>query len=229
MTATGLQVIGSKMKDVNYYFSVAGTFAALIPLLIGLIGFKYFDKQSKFFYFFIVFNFINDLSGYLIYTYVTNQKDWFNIQDAFYILIESCLCLLFLAATYTKTNKLYKPILWGVILLTILWIQQFIINENKFNQSILFDSVRSLMISILSAYGLLLWVEKGEAVKTMHPFWFLAGLFFYFFCGTFLFLFFESAITKVIKPANSIINILAYLSFAIGFLSLNRSVRRTQV
>lgn len=229
MTATGHQANGSNMNTINYFFSVIGTFAALIPLLIGLLGYRYYTSVAKFFYFFIVFNFINDFFGYLIYTYVTQDKHWFNIQDAFYILIESCLCLVYLAAVFTKSSILHKPILWSIILLIILWLQQYLTPELEFSHSLLFDSVRSLMISILSAYGLLLWVEKGEAVKTMHTFWFLAGLFFYFFCGTFLFLFFESEITKVIKPANSIINILAYISFSIGFVWLNRGIKKKSI
>ena len=107
--------------------------------------------------------------------------------------------------------------------------QQYLTPDLQFNQSLLFDSIRSLLISMLTAYGILVLVEKVETEKTLHLFWFLAGLFFYFFYGTFLFVFFESRITKLIKPANSLVNIIAYLSFAVGFVSLNRSVRRTQL
>lgn len=212
--------------EIHYSLSTISTIAGLIPFAVGLLGVNKYAAKYKLFYFFVLASFLNDFSGFIMFTYFIKHKDLvYDVKDALYILVETLLSLTFLAMIYKKGGVLQICIYVFILLITCVWVQQYLLSDMLFKQSIIYDCFRSLIISMLAAYSLILWVEKDNAQKVIHEFWFLAGMFFYFFCGIFLFLFFESQITKLVKPAHDIINIITCLVLAFGFALLNKSVK----
>jgi hypothetical protein len=126
-------------------------------------------------------------------------------------------------------TKKGRPLLLIASLFSLaMWILCFVILQSGPGQNwydSLFDSSTSAMLAIIAAYFLLQMTKDQEKLESQPRFWFLLGIFLYFFCSNFIFSFVSSDIVRRIWIIPITMNITTYLIFSVGLL---QSIKRAK-
>lgn len=205
------------IMDYYHFFAYAGTAFEFIPVIAGIIVFKNAKTKYRLFLFYLLLGFLIDLPK----AFITSDHllRWMN---NIYSLIETPLLLWFIGQCIS--NKTIKAYVFPAMLLTVIfWFYCHFIHESSvLNYSMLLDVTTSVLISAAAAYALLLMTQEETNITALPDFWFMAGLFFYFFIAGFLFSFLESELLKKIWFIHNILSMLAFLVFVKAFLTVNK-------
>lgn len=213
----------TSIETITYCSKVATTFYPLLPLFIAASIFKKMELAYRVFAAFIMASCLADLAGFFI-NYNTPTYDHLKeLKYALYSLFDAMLPLLFLWVINNKRPKLRKRIAVNAIILLLIWCYGYLYNNPKLESSNLFDFSYCIVNSILAANGLLLLAEEAGELKHLQDFWFLSGLFFYFFCANFMMALISTTIGKELWVLHNIVALISYGLFTKGFLVLRKS------
>jgi len=206
------------MFDFKKLLEDISTYAILIPILTGLIVYRSSSKEIKFLLFFLIWGFIVDSPR----DYILNQR--FNIWAYnIYAFTETMFMLWFLEKCSNKwLSDIIKVLFIIMFLLWFAYYFVFVFQIFELNYNDLFDSISAIIISSISAVCLLEMTKRSERITILPAFWFLSGIFFYFFCANFIFGFLQTDFVKQIWFIHNIINILTYFIFTKAFLVVGK-------
>lgn len=197
------------------------TFSVLIPITAGVIRFSFLNRALKFFILYLVIGFLKDASEPIINNSLINQIT-FNLYSLFEFLF--LVWFLMQLSAVSKVKTIYRYIL---LVLIPFWMYAHYRAAGSLNittYSALFDSVSAIVISFIAAFELLELTKKGINLTQQYAFWFVTGIFFYFFCCNFLFGFLEMDFLRSIWFLHNIICIITYLVITKGFLCVREKV-----
>ncbi len=201
--------------DFNLFIRYASSFAILIPVITGLWNYRRQGVNSKYFIYFLLAGFIADqLHPPIVGDFA---RVWvFNL----YVLFEVVFLIWFIRriSKNIEAEKFYRA---GIYIMIGFWLAaHFIFRKEIHGFSSIFSSATAIIISCIAAYELLRITQREENLAALPEFWFLTGIFFYFFCANFLFGFLQSEILTKIWFLHNIINIITYLIYTKGFLCI---------
>jgi hypothetical protein len=191
-----------------------------IPLIIFFIVYKKLEKVQKYFGLFLFWGFLHDLKGLTIEN--SQIKDYLYV---FYVLTEVSFYawFLFRLGQEFDLSKRLKPVFF--ILLVPFWIAAHFVFEDPGDNDIysgLFDGITACVISSLSAYLIFRYTQKNEKLILLPEFWFLSGIFFYFFCNIFIFGIMSKEVAMKAWVIHRIINFTTMICYSVAFLLANR-------
>jgi hypothetical protein len=201
--------------------NLLSTFTVLIPLIIGYLYFFKIDSPARSLVIFISWSFVIDLKRWYI------PSDYFMHLYFLYAFTEVTFFIWFINSLFP--TKKGRPLLLIASLFSLaMWILCFVILQSGPGQNwydSLFDSSTSAMLAIIAAYFLLQMTKDQEKLESQPRFWFLLGIFLYFFCSNFIFSFVSSDIVRRIWIIPITMNITTYLIFSVGLL---QSIKRAK-
>lgn len=201
--------------------NLLSTFTVLIPLVIGYLYFFKIDSPARSLVIFISWSFVIDLKRWYI------PSDYFMHLYFLYAFTEVTFFIWFINSLFP--TKKGRPLLLIASLFSLaMWILCFVILQSGPGQNwydSLFDSSTSAMLAIIAAYFLLQMTKDQEKLESQPRFWFLLGIFLYFFCSNFIFSFVSSDIVRRIWIIPITMNITTYLIFSVGLL---QSIKRAK-
>jgi hypothetical protein len=212
------------IETITYYSKVATTFYPLLPLFIATSILKKMKLAYRVFAAFILVSFLSDLGGFFINYNSPTFDNLKEVKYALYSLFDAMLPLLFLGVINVWRPKLRKIIAVTSIILLLIWCYGYLYNNPTLESSNLFDFSYCIINSILAANGLLLLAEEAGELKHLQDFWFLSGLFFYFFCANFMMALISTTIGKELWVLHNIVALISYALFTKGFLVLRKYV-----
>ncbi|MEN9347361.1 MAG: hypothetical protein RLZZ77_872, partial [Bacteroidota bacterium] len=172
--------------------NLLSTFTVLIPLIIGYLYFFKIDSPARSLVIFISWSFVIDLKRWYI------PSDYFMHLYFLYAFTEVTFFIWFINSLFP--TKKGRPLLLIASLFSLaMWILCFVILQSGPGQNwydSLFDSSTSAMLAIIAAYFLLQMTKDQEKLESQPRFWFLLGIFLYFFCSNFIFSFVSSDIVR---------------------------------
>lgn len=187
-----------------------------IPLVIFLYKYRSLEKAHKYFGLFLFWGFLHDLKGLTIDN--SQLKDYFYV---FYVLTEIAFYgwfLFNLAKDFNISDKLKKSFF---ILLVPFWVASHFILEDPGDGDIysgLFDGITACFISSLAAFLIFKYTQKNIDLFKLPEFWFLSGMFFYFFCSIFIFGIMSKEVAQKAWLIHRIINLSTMICYAVAFL-----------
>lgn len=201
--------------------NLLSTFTVLIPLTIGYVYFFKLDSAIRSLVIFLSWSFVIDLKRWYI------PSDYFMHLYFLYAFTEVTFFIWFINALF-PTKKGRPLLLVASLIALVMWILCFIIlqagpGHNWYDS--LFDSSTSALLAVIAAYFLLQMTKDSEKLESQPRFWFLIGIFLYFFCSNFIFSFVSSDIIRRIWIIPITMNIATYMIFSIGLLQTVKAKR----
>ncbi len=210
----------------SYYpFYYAMLISTLIPIIIGIIGFRRLGPELKILWGLLVISVLVDL-----YTFRRSTVYGVNSQSAhfFYILIEYCVYAF--VFSFWQDKRLIKNMFrYSMIFIVLIGTLRFSSINNAGNFESFFASLTSVLFVIISAYTLfaLQLGDFGSIYKNFR-FWISAGLLLYA-AGSIGFLaFINIHRSTTVWIANVIVNIISYFLYGTGFIfNIREKARNT--
>ncbi|MBL0103727.1 MAG: hypothetical protein IPP51_08210 [Bacteroidetes bacterium] len=200
--------------DLYHLFGYLSTFSTVIPIVFGLIAFRYSLPRHKYFLFFLLLGFLVDCSKPFIHNSQYGQYIYL-----VYALIEPLFLFWYLGRVLGSEKEKIKSVT-RIILIAVfsLWlITLYIVQSKEIKYNPPFDMIVSLGLSVNCVIVLLkMSRDSGELLK-QGDFWFVSGIFFYFFCANFIFGLMDTGLLKQIWFIQNIIGIIGYAILARGF------------
>jgi len=187
-------------------------YSGLIPIFLGLVGYKSSNFHLKAFLFYLIYGCVVDIASDYIYfpNFLFNSFTF--IQVLFYTW--------FLYQVFKQ-----KKLRTAYISLTIFWCLFYLfchiilLNDWRFIKLCSsFDTIAAIITSFIAAAALVNLV-KDELELTNNPvFWFTVAIFIYTFCTYFIFSFVSDiAIREKLWWIHNLANISAYILYAYGY------------
>ncbi|MEO8149061.1 MAG: hypothetical protein ABI723_15555 [Bacteroidia bacterium] len=210
------------LRHVDFDFKVFTIFYALVPIIAGRFVLKETYTIYKAFWWFLLFAFFVDFTSLNIFfiDFEFHQSTQ-SIRYSGYALIETIFYLWFVPGFNRKKIKSYLSV-FLICFSFVLWLITIIINKPEYNLNNIYDGFTSVAISFFAANALLNIAEKGDEIMSS-DFWFLAGIFFYFFCSVFLFLLFGTTLATKLWWVHALIEVAVFSLYLKGFLILRKS------
>lgn len=203
------------------------TYSIFIPLIIGLILFRYLNKPQKILLYLIIFG-----SSVELVSLTTNMQNLW-VYNIFDIVEFTLLMLMFKLIIFeSQLKNIFIPLIITNILIRVLLV--FLDVDSIYNIKSYFTLITNAIIIILSMRELLAISLKGQKLLLQNPlFWILISLLIYF--ATTIFVNFISFLVEAEKLysiyiIHSIANLLANMFFTYAFyqqyknLKLNPSI-----
>ncbi|MBN8576741.1 MAG: hypothetical protein J0L66_07340 [Cytophagales bacterium] len=196
-----------------YYWQVTGTLVAFLPVLAGLLKYPKSEKSIRYFLGYLFIGLLTDLTGW--YCYITQNETTNQYVRHAYDLFEAFFLFWFIA--HTATSKYLRNFFsWALPVVVVFWASRFWISTVP-----MFKSGTQVVIAFGSALAILQMLEQDEQATQRPMLWMWLGTFFYCFSTFFLMGILGTKMAGV-WYAHAIINILAYLIFTVGFLSIRQ-------
>lgn len=213
---------------IEIYSHYIVPFSGIVPLLIGLIYFKYLHKRHKLIFYFTLLSQFTDIICHVLIAY--------HLHDLFVLHIYTIAEFLLLSVYYIYEFA-NRPVLRKIIIITMAMFSIIWLLNPLYQDLSTFDSYASSLESIIiSLMAIAYFVTENEKVdgtlwKNKPANWFNTGILLYFSGSMFLFLF----TNKLMKAPLYIINILwgahatlvliMYALFSVGFITSKREYR----
>jgi hypothetical protein len=211
------------MFDFRRVLENISTYAILIPIIAGFITYRFSSRGIKFLLFFLIWGFVVDVPR----NYIENKE--FNVWAYnFYSLTEIIFMLWFLLK-HSSGILLIKFIKGLLPVMFLFWVTCIFLlqpHNSEIDYSALFDSTSAFIISFIAAFSLLEITKHSESLVILPAFWFLTGIFFYFFCANFIFGFLQTDFLNQIWFLHNIINIITYLIYTKAFLTIGKPAQQ---
>ncbi|MFN0031537.1 MAG: hypothetical protein ACKVOR_05205 [Flavobacteriales bacterium] len=215
------------MNEISYTLVFVGHAVVLFCILYY---WKKLEKVQRWFGLFLVWGFVNDLK--LVFV---DDMLWSDRILAFYVLTEIPFYGWFI---FSMSKGIFpkRLQLWFYVLLLPFWVLCFFVLEdstdNDFYSSI-YDGVSAAFISCIAAWALVKMSEQprwgqGIRLESSPRFWFLGGVFLYFFCSIFIFSIISREVSERAWIVHNVINLLAMLIYSVGFVLAGRG-RKAQL
>ena len=177
--------------------------------------YKKLKRALKFFGLFLVLGFLHDLKGFLI-----EDENINSYLYVLYVLAEVSFYAWFLFTLGDNLIEL-KPIR-KIFFLAIIpfWALSHFILEDSMDHDIysgLYDGITAVFISSISAYIIFQYTRIEKSLWSLPDFWIIGGIFFYFFCNTFIFGVMSKEIADEAWQIHRIINLMTMFCYAYGF------------
>ena len=202
-------------------FRTLSEYSILLPILAGIIIFKKANTLYRLLLFFLIYGFITDLI-------VGNERISYQTRFMifqFYPLIETIVLLWFMLKI-NLDSKLEKACKLMIIVLPLFWIYCHAVSydntEGFKRMHSVYNSTYTLTISIFAGFALLKLSEKNSNLGSLPLFWFLLTIFINCFCNFFIKNLMDASFLKKVWYLTNIINILCYITLAIGYFLIRR-------
>lgn len=202
-------------------FSILSTFLILIPIAVGILNFNKTNELHQFFVFFLCYGFATDFA-ILLKANVFTQMNY-----AVYPIVEVVFYLFYIKRSSLRisVNKWFAPLIL-ICIVTGMWMifksAPYILShqekENFLWAKTLSNSLYAIILSSLAADSILSLTKNRKSLVEICEFWFLLGIFQYFFCSQLIFNLIFTKVLHSIWNISIVFNILTYLIFTIGFL-----------
>ncbi|MEO5572739.1 MAG: hypothetical protein ABIT08_11435 [Bacteroidia bacterium] len=203
--------------DTYKFFSYASNIVEAVPVIAGIVFYKKEKTKYRLFMFYLLYGFLTDTVKPFLTSDVMNR-----IINHIYSLIETPFLLWFIGQGITN-KKIKALVLPAMILSVLLWFYCHFIHETSaLKFSALYDNVSCLLVAAAAAYSLLIMTHDETNIAALPDFWFLTGIFFYFFIAGFLFNFIESDLLKRVWFIHNIISILSLLILTKAFFVIGK-------
>lgn len=211
-------------ENIQHTIKIIATFTTLIPIGAGVLRYKTAGTIFRLFLLFLVYGFLTDF-------FVWQLMEVSRPASFFLFIVFSlaeALFLLWFVKVINATPVITKICNILSVCMIPFWICAHYVFHNSEQYSALFDTSYLIIISILSAYTLLKLAEEKSDLQKLPVFWFMLGIFFYCFTTFFLSGFLESALLQKIWFIHNLINLMVYIVFTIGFLTISKSSPATK-
>ncbi len=205
------------MTSMNIISGISG----LVPLIAGICAYRRSSTEMRILTIFLVFVLLIEILGFSLF-YNNFDNSWlFHI----FTLIEYSF-LVFIFSNW-QINTILKHILrLSILFFTLVWISAKLLFENfnsMDNYTASLESILLIAISVLTLYSLTKENEKPLFIDSR--FW-ICGAVLIYFSGNFMTFAFSNIIGSlladkiILPPIHSILNIIANLCYAGGFLCI---------
>ncbi len=220
-------ILEISLAEINYYSKVALTFYALIPLAIAAMVMHKANNAYRLFALFLLISFASDFTGFCLYK--LNPELFYSIKDfkyAVYSFFDAVFPLIFLWMINKNKKSFQRLIAFAIAFIIFLWCIEYLFQNPKFSQSVLFDFSYCILNSFIAAYCLLQLAEEANALTQSENFWFLSGIFFYFFCANFMMSLLKTKTGNDLWVLHNSIALISYALFTKAFLVLRKSLSK---
>lgn len=197
-----------------------GKLSVLIPIGLILLLHRSLERGIHLLGVFLAFSFVADMKKY-----IPILKDYGDHVYGIYVLVEICFYVWFIF--YMEENPAIRKWRTGIFLTILpLWFVSFsgviVLSQDPIANSI-FDVASCIVLILLSAYSLLRLTHSPEPLLTRSNFWFLLGIFIYFFFSCFLFAFIAKDFKQKFWYIHSFFDISKIILFTVGVFVASRS------
>jgi hypothetical protein len=207
------------MTEFSKAIQLISIWGIMLPLMIGLASIKTAGISFRLFIFFLMLGFITDITMFLLQG--TQYSELLPVILNYYSLAEA---LTFLTLIYFHTTgKLIRRGTVALMVVTVLLWLVVVYIRPAFVQaaaSQIFDPFYEVVVAFLAGFTLLQLVEQQPDAIRSAIFWVMMGIFFYCFCTFFFMGLLNTQLSQRIWVVNNIINILAYVLYAVGVWKL---------
>ncbi len=211
------------MDEQSILFSGLAALPILIPIAMAIRVYPSAGLPIRLFLFFLVAGLVTDLTmWFLIYNKSNSHlTSIFNI----YSLLEALFFFWFVQrisepGLLKTTARISLAATFPLWVATILIYPLFMSGDNS--RSVPFDTMYEVTAAFLCGFALLRIAESEQGISSPN-FWLLCGIFFYCFCTFSMMILLGTVISQKIWWMNNVINIVAYLLYAVGFLNARKS------
>ncbi|MFM9983872.1 MAG: hypothetical protein ACKVOK_01480 [Flavobacteriales bacterium] len=185
-----------------------------IPVFFYFWNFKVLKGAQKWFGLFLIWGATVDIKYYL----PLSDEFHDNVYLVF-VLTEVGFYLWFLGEM-GKSHIPKKMIQLLLIGLPIFWYVTTFLLEDPHDNDIytgLYDGVTAALLSSIAAFQIYKLTQSQSPLEKNPNFWFLSGIFFYFFCSVFIFSIMSKEVAEGAWMVHRVINAATMIIFAIGF------------
>lgn len=208
-------------QELRTLLSTISTYLTLLPVLLGVLLFRYTDKGDRLILIYLFAGFLIDFSVMMLKD-THRQVAWiifnsYSLLEPFFLIV-----YFYLIAPKPWIKKTCYWFLWALVPLWLFFHIEILSDVTVVGKlSGGFAAGYQVIFAFLSAYTLLLFTQEREDMIRAPKFWFVVSIFLCCFCTFFLSSFLESEYRKKIWIVYTFINMLSYLISAYGF-SLTR-------
>ena len=212
------------MEEINieHFLKIVATFATLIPICAGAIRYKTAGKPFRLFLIFLVYGFITDL---LVWQLMTISRETSFFLFIIFPLVEALFMLWFIRATNTSSIIIRLCNILIVVMIPFWLSAHFLFNHSE-ELSALFDVSYEIVVAMLAGFSLLKLAEKETNLHKNPVFWFQTGIFVYCFTTFYVSGLLDSDLLQKIWWIHNVVNLIVYLLFTIGFLSISTAAKK---
>jgi len=207
--------------DPQHFLKVTTTFATLVPIAAALLRFKTAGKIYRLFLLYLSYGFLTDILVWQLMD-VSSEASFFLF--ILFPLVEAIFMIWFIKST-NKSPVLVRICNLLMILMIPFWICAHYLYNHSEQLSALFDSSYEIVVAMLSGFSLLKLAEKEDHLPKNPIFWLQTGIFFYCFSTFYVSGFLGSDLRQKIWWIHNVVNLLVYILFTIGFLTIPRSAK----
>lgn len=181
----------------------------LLPLIAAIVKLRILTFEFKCFFVFVLLGILCEFLSYYFSFHHYNTSFLLSI----YFLIEVEFLVFFLLVNSLSKKNLALAIVLSILVLA-LWVYLIFFTERLDESISMFKSITSLVISIISGYGLFMLSNNSESSIFINPmFWLQVGILIYFFGTLFVFYTLNWQDSKGSDIANNTVYVHDFLNF----------------
>lgn len=186
-----------------------------VPLFICILNYRKLEKAQKFFGLFLLWGALVDAKYYLPLSDAVHDHIYliFTLTEVMFYM-----WFMFQISEKIFLNKLLRNSVY--VFIPVFWlISTFLLEDDNDNDiySGLYDGTTAALLASTSSYLIYKLTLKGIPLGRIPNFWFLSGIFFYFFCCVFIFSIMSKEVADGAWMVHIVINTATMIIYAIGY------------
>lgn len=189
--------------------------SSLIPFIAGIISYRFGKEDMRLFTLFFGIAVVSDL--YLWYTAMHNVNNLWALH--IWSLVEYCF-LAYVFSYWQKSSTFRKLLRWSIPVFMILWLVAKLVSIEVMSQFHNYTRSIGSMILTITSVVTLYRLNESEGIFRQYQFWISLGVLIYFAGNIIWFSINNIVLVGSLFFMHSIVNIIANLLYAGGFLCL---------